>query len=91
MVTRRELNLLIGCMAVFVALFIINYVDFIQRKQENDYVYWDLHTLTSGDYTVEVDIGPDFYNKYQRDVEDDWLEKCDKGLLGKGHQFESSV
>ena len=64
MVSRRELNLLIGCMATFLALFIINYVDFIQRKQENDYVYWDLHTLTSGDYTVEVDIGPDFYNKY---------------------------
>ena len=65
MVSRRELNLLIGCMATFLALFIINYVDFIQRKQENDYVYWDLKTLTSGDYTVEVDIGPDFFAKYE--------------------------
>ena len=65
MVTRRELNLLIACMATFIALFLINYVDFIQRKQENDYVFWDLKTLTSGDYTVEVDIGPDFFAKYE--------------------------
>ena len=65
MVSRRELNLLIACMATFLALFVINYVDFIQRKQENDYVFWDLKTLTSGDYTVEVDIGPDFFAKYE--------------------------
>ena len=33
--------------------------------EETNYVEWDVKTITSGDYTVEVDIGIDFYPKYK--------------------------
>ena len=65
---RRELNLIIACGSVFMALFILNYLDYIQRMQENNYLEWDVKTLTSGDYTVECDIGPYFYPKYEKEI-----------------------
>ena len=53
-----------GCAAVFVALTMVNYIDYIKAHQANDYIEWDVKTLTSGDYTVECDFGNDFYPKY---------------------------
>ena len=58
---RKELDLGIACLATFVALFIISFIDYIWRMQRNDYIEWDVKTVTSGDYTVEVDIGNHFY------------------------------
>ena len=58
LVHRKEVNLAMACLVAFVALFLVNYIDYMQRCQENNYIYWDVKTLTSGDYTVEVDIGP---------------------------------
>ena len=55
--------------------------------QENSYIEWDVKTLTSGDYTVEVDIGNDFYPKYKETIEKDWIKKC----LSKGLKFDSPV
>ena len=31
---------------------------------KNDYVGWDLATVTAGDYTIEFDISVDFYEKF---------------------------
>ena len=56
-------------------LFVINYLDYVHRVQENDYIEWDVKTLTSGDYTVETDIGNDFYPNYKKSVEKDWIKK----------------
>ena len=85
---RKEIQLMFGCSAVFVALFIINYLDYMDRHQLNSFVEWDVKTLTSGDYTVEIDIGPDFYPDYQLQEEKKWLQKsknlckcCDQCLL----------
>ena len=55
-----------ACTAVFLALFIINYFDYIRKNQEFSYVEWDVKTITAGDYTIEFDIGPDFF--------DEWLD-----------------
>ena len=54
-------------MAVFIVLFIVMYLDYMKKIQENNYVEWDVKTITAGDYTVEFDISPDFF--------DDWLIK----------------
>jgi len=64
MITREEQGLLIGCAAVFIALFVINYVDFIKKTQENNYVEWDIKTITAGDYAIEFDIDPEFFQDY---------------------------
>ena len=55
-VQRQEEGLLIACAAVFLALFIINYFDYIRKNQEFSYVEWDVKTITAGDYTIEFDI-----------------------------------
>lgn len=55
-IARQEEGLVIACAAVFLALFIINYFDFIRKSQEFSYVEWDVKTITAGDYTVEFDI-----------------------------------
>ena len=41
-----------------------NYFDFIKKVQANDYVQWDINTITAGDYSIEFDIDPDFFNDY---------------------------
>ena len=69
------------------ALFITNYLDYLNKVQENNYIEWDLKTLTSGDYTVSVAIDDDFYAKYLKDVEREWLVKCSK----EGTRFLSGV
>ena len=59
--TRKEKGLLVGCSAVFLALFVINYIDYIKKTQENQYVEWDVKTVTAGDYAIEFDIAPEFF------------------------------
>jgi len=60
-ITREEQGLLAGCSAVFIALFVINYIDYIKKTQENNYVEWDIKTITAGDYAIEFDIQPEFF------------------------------
>ena len=69
---------MLGSGCIFVALFITNFLDYINKIQQNNYIEWDLKTLTSGDYTVSVEIGDDFYAQYLKDVEIEWLDKCAK-------------
>lgn len=78
---------MLGSGCIFVALFITNYLDYLNKIQENNYIEWDLKTLTSGDYTVSVAIDEDFYAKYLKDVEREWLVKCSK----EGTRFLSGV
>ena len=79
--------LLLGSGCIFVALFITNFLDYINKIQQNDYIEWDLKTLTSSDYTVSVEIDDDFYAQYLKDIEVEWLEKCSK----EGIRFLSGV
>lgn len=72
-IERKEEGLVIACTAVFLALFIINYFDYIRKNQEFSYVEWDVKTITAGDYTIEFDISPDFF--------DEWLDQEAEGFL----------
>lgn len=51
---------------MFIALFAINYLDYFKKLEMNDYVEWELKTITAGDYTIEFDLDKTFY--------DDWIE-----------------
>mmetsp|Transcript_117302 Transcript_117302/g.163221 ORF Transcript_117302/g.163221 Transcript_117302/m.163221 type:complete len:129 (-) Transcript_117302:1931-2317(-) len=59
--TRQVFGLYNACMGVFISLFIIVYVDYIRSVQSNNYVEWDVKTITAGDYSVEFDIPESFY------------------------------
>ena len=65
-----------GCIAVFIALFVINYIDYIKKTQENNYVEWDVKTITAGDYAIEFDIAPSFFEDYMAKEYKKWVEKC---------------
>jgi len=43
---------------------VINYLDYIKKIQENNYVEWDIKTITAGDYSVEFDISPEFFTDF---------------------------
>ena len=62
--TREISGLLYACLVVFLGLFTINYLDYIKKVQENNYIEWDLKTITSGDYTVEFALHPDFFQTW---------------------------
>ena len=76
------LGLVIACMTVFLALFIVNYFDYIKKMQEYNYVDWDVKTITAGDYTVEFDISPDFFEEWLNTEADNFLEQ-ELGRTGK--------
>lgn len=61
---RQIQGLALGCAAVFIALFVLNFVDYIKQVQINEYVEWDVKTITAADYTIEFDIKPDFYEAF---------------------------
>ena len=64
---------MLGCIAIFVALFVINYLDYMKKIQENDYVEWDIKTITAGDYTIEFDISADFFNDFVVKESTQWI------------------
>lgn len=61
---RQITGLFIGSVAVFVYLFTLIYFDYIKRTQENQYIDWDVKTITAGDYTVQFDINVGVYQKF---------------------------
>jgi len=58
---RQLSGLFYACLVVFMCLSIINYTDYIKKVQENNYIEWDLKTITAGDYTVECSLEPGFF------------------------------
>ena len=75
---RRISGLAIGCICVSLALFAINFFDYVKQDQENQYIEWDVKTITSGDYTVEFDIPPEFFER--------WVNKQYLKFIGKMHR-----
>ena len=70
--TRQVSGLFYACLVVFMALSIINYLDYIKKIQENKYIEWDLKTITSGDYTVEFTVDPAMFRKWDETVLNTW-------------------
>jgi len=87
LVHRKKFALLLGCAAVFIALFVINYLDYIKKVQEDTYIEWDVKTITAGDYTIEFDISETFYQDYIENEMADWIEIS----ANEGRQYLSSM
>ena len=55
------------------ALFMVNYLDYMKKIQENNYIEWDVKTITAGDYTIEFDITPSFFEDFLVKEYTTWL------------------
>ncbi len=45
-------------------MFITVYVDYIEQQAINKFKMWDVRTITAADYTVELKIETEFYDKF---------------------------
>jgi hypothetical protein len=61
---RQVEGLYIGCMGVFIALFFVVFVDYISSVFKNSFVEWDVKTVTAGDYSCELDISKQMWEKF---------------------------
>ena len=77
-IDRRVYGLAAGCTCVALALYALNYFDYIKKDQENQYLEWDVKTITAGDYTVEFDIPPEFFER--------WADRGYMKFVGKQHR-----
>ncbi len=65
---RKLVGLLISCIGVFIALFYTVYVDYIKCVAKTNFIDWDVKTITAADYTVEMTIQDEMYEKFCSDV-----------------------
>ena len=61
---RFVFGLYCGSVAVFVYLFTMLYIDYIKCVQVNNYIDWDVKTITAGDYSIEFDLKPETYERW---------------------------
>ena len=47
----------------------------MKKIQENNYIEWDLKTITSADYTIEFDLDPLFFQTWVEKESHQWLQK----------------
>ena len=73
--SRQKLGLFIGSTAVFIGLFVLNYIDYIKKTQENNYVEWDVKTITASDYTIEFNLDPEFFKDYLEKEHEKFIAK----------------
>ena len=45
-------------------IYMVVYINYAKLVAKNDYVEWDLKTVTAGDFTVEFDITVDFFEAF---------------------------
>ena len=69
---RVEMGLLLCCVAVFLTLFVVNFLDYMKKIQESNYVEWDVKTITASDYTIEFSIDREFYTDFILLEKDAW-------------------
>ena len=68
---RFIFGLYCGSVAVFVYLFTMLYIDYINCVQVNNYIDWDVKTITAGDYSVEFDLLPETYERWKDHYHDE--------------------
>jgi hypothetical protein len=68
---RFIFGLYCGSVAVFVYLFTMLYIDYINCVQVNNYIDWDVKTITAGDYSVEFDLLPKTYERWKEHYHDE--------------------
>ena len=67
-IQRQVQGLFIGCMGVFMALFFVVFIDYLRSIFKNQYVEWDVKTITAGDYSVELDISQKMWDNFLKDL-----------------------
>ena len=75
---RRKLGLLYGCFGVFIALFMTNFIDYLQKMHEFSHESRDMKTMTATNYTIVFDLDEDFYPKYKELEMGSWIEESRK-------------
>ena len=91
---RRKWGLSLGCFGVFIALFVINYIDYLKKEHEYRYIEWDLKTITASDYSVYFDIDENFFADYEAQEMEKWVaESAEKGIfyLSPNQSFQSWI
>lgn len=62
---RKIFGLFCGSVAVFVYLFSMVYIDYLKSVEVNNYIEFDVKTITAGDYSIEFDIKPETYDRWK--------------------------
>lgn len=62
---RQIYGLMVGCLGVFVYLFCSIYLDYLKQVQKNNFLDFDIKTITAGDYSIEFDLDPKIYDKWK--------------------------
>ena len=61
---RQVYGLLIGCITIGVALFILAYTEYLEQIFSNDFKLFDVNTITAADYTLEIKFPKGFFNRF---------------------------
>ena len=61
---RQFQGFYIAGIVLICGIYMLAYIDYIKLVAKNDYVEWDLQTITAGDFTIEFDISAAFYEKF---------------------------
>ena len=62
---RKAVGLAIGCFGVFVYLFVQVFIEYIKSVEDNNYIEWDVQTITAADYTVEFEITKEMHSTFK--------------------------
>lgn len=73
---RQVVGLYVASMAIFISLFVIVYVDYVRSYCKNNYIEWDVKTITAGDYSVEMDLPEEMYQNFEKEKFDVTLPKA---------------
>lgn len=57
-------------MSVFIALFFVVFIDYINSVFKNAFIEWDVKTITAGDYSCELDIPREMWDTFLKDKYD---------------------
>lgn len=52
-------------MVVFTYLYVLVYLDYVKCVQMNEFVDFDVRTITAGDYSCTFDLEEATYNKFK--------------------------
>jgi hypothetical protein len=56
--------------SVFIALFFVVFVDYINSVFKNAFIEWDVKTITAGDYSCELDISKEMWDTFLKEKYD---------------------
>ena len=84
---------MVGCIGVFVYLFVVIYMDYIKQIQKNKFVDFDVKTITAGDYTVEFDLDKEIYHNWKKmyNKEDNPMSEMAQFKIYIQHKLEERI